>query len=1267
MIRYDLDQKKVPILIIIILLCFGLLIIVPMNPTIQTILAASSWNQTSERDFYNGTFNNTVMIDKGVNSELQIDLSGLNEWYQVMPVTKPSARYGHAMAPIWGTDKAVTYGGAVRWGYEFNNTWVYDLSDNTWIEKITPEKPSARGYHTMASIYGTDKVILFGGMRSSIENNETWEYDLSNNTWTRIYPITSPPARTYHAMAAIPGDDKIVLFGGEDYIGYNLNDTWVYDLSKNTWTQQNPVNRPSIRTFHKMATISGDDKVVLFGGTYVTNYKDDTWVYDLSDNTWTQQITNNKPSPRYRHAMTTIPGTDKIFLFGGFDNYLRNDSWVYDLSDNTWTENSMTTELTSSCDHDMVTIWGTEKVVLFGGYRDVLDWSNDTWIYQFFLSPENGTYVSIPYDTCSNSSFKTINWYAISPVNTSIKFQLRTAPTKEYLLLNDFVGPEGKTSTFYTTSQNVIWPGHDGDRWIQYKAFLNISIATESPILKDITISYNCLPNVTVHSPLHESILSNNRPKFIWNFNDFDSEHQAAFQVLISNNRTFNNITYDSSEQTTSDEYWDFPIGTKYSKLPDGIWYWKVRTKDPDDAWTEFSSIHEFTIDTTAPNSIITMPINDGYYRELTTLSGIAIDGVLGSGIKKVEITIKRLSDNNFWTGTAWVSLTTWLNTTGGTEWTYDSSSVKWTSGGRYIIQSRSTDNNSNVELPGTGNVFSIDKESPISTIEIPKDNVWLNKFDIISGISIDPGGAGIKKVEISIFCTKDNNPWDGSNENNTYWSGTTWTSNENWLPVKGTAQWLVDTSDIPWSSGNHYLIRSRAVDILDNMEVVDSGKTIMFDNQPPEMLDIFINKGDEYTSATIVTLSLNANDIDSGISQMSFCSDGSDWSSWESYTTERNFTLPLIDGEKNVYFRVQDNVGNIAEPIFDTIVLDTTPPEELNIVIEENVMYTNKNHVKLDLYAIDDGSGLNRMSFSYNGIDWLTWESFRNIKQISLLPGDGEQTIFFRVTDKLDNIAKPVFDNIILDTTPPHSLSIKINNGAYETNSTLVTLQLNALDNISGLGEISLSSDGETWSAWENFTWIKSYNLTPGDGTKTVYFRVKDCLGNMAEPVSTTILLKSTTIRSSQPSKKTTSWIDFWYFILIVIVIILLLIVVGLVMILKHKKVPPQKLLTAGTVPTGPEVLLKPSTSAAQVATTVKVSELPGTATVTATIEELPKPLATPAPIPQLAKSTQTTSPSPIQPTSSQATQAPKDLPQLPPATSINEAVKTNSQEPKE
>ena len=104
-------------------------------------------------------------------------------------------------------------------------------------------------------------------------------------------------------------------------------------------------------------------------------------------------------------------------------------------------------------------------------------------------------------------------------------------------------------------------------------------------------------------------------------------------------------------------------------------------------------------------------------------------------------------------------------------------------------------------------------------------------------------------------------------------------------------------------------------------------------------------------------------------------------------------------------------------------------------------------------------------------------------------------------------NASAAHFGPICIDTAPPTSLSVLINDGAGYTSERKVTLSLNATDPKpgSGVAYASFSNDGLSWSAWEAFSaqrteWDITSTLYGGngsDGMKYVYVKVRDGAGN--------------------------------------------------------------------------------------------------------------------------------------------------------------------------
>jgi hypothetical protein len=281
-----------------------------------------------------------------------------------------------------GGDKVVLFGGYV--GGEYQDTWLYDVSGNYWTPTGGSTLPAPRQSHAMAYV-GTNHVVLFGGLDPYVTGyDDTWVFTRtseSGGSWAQRNPVTHPGAIFGHRMVYI-GGDKALLFGGSTGGDNVLNQTWVYDLSDDTWTQMFPASSPPGRYDHAMAYI-GDDKAVVFGGFNGTTGIADTWVYDLSENTWTQMSPASAPGARFSSAMAYI-GLGRTVLYGGYGpgpgvyGGMYGDTWVYDLASNTWVEDANSEQPPPLQKHAMAesSLDGSNYAVLFGG---ALSWANTTY------------------------------------------------------------------------------------------------------------------------------------------------------------------------------------------------------------------------------------------------------------------------------------------------------------------------------------------------------------------------------------------------------------------------------------------------------------------------------------------------------------------------------------------------------------------------------------------------------------------------------------------------------------------------------------------------------------------------------------------------------------------------------------------------------------------------------------------------------------------------------------------------------------------------
>jgi cell division septation protein DedD len=128
--------------------------------------------------------------------------------------------------------------------------------------------------------------------------------------------------------------------------------------------------------------------------------------------------------------------------------------------------------------------------------------------------------------------------------------------------------------------------------------------------------------------------------------------------------------------------------------------------------------------------------------------------------------------------------------------------------------------------------------------------------------------------------------------------------------------------------------------------------------------------------------------------------------------------------------------------------------------------------------------------------------------KNWTIPSGSGTKTVYLQIKDNAGLVSSTFSDTIILDTTAPTG-SIVINAGDAYATSTSVTLTLTYSDSGSGVSQVRYSNDG-TWDAetWESASATKAWTLTSGDGTKTVYYQVKDNVGLLSSTYSDTIVL---------------------------------------------------------------------------------------------------------------------------------------------------------------
>ena len=195
-------------------------------------------------------------------------------------------------------------------GANVNTLHKLDLTQSTptWsLVSTSGTTPSARR-DICVTMYNS-KLIVFAGYSNAVLN-DLYEIDLASGTptWNQLHngSGTAPSGRFGSMIEAY--QDKIIIFSGG---GQSDQELWEYDLTNNTWSQKTSTgSTPSYRIWPQH-TIVGD-KIYMYGG--YPNLKNDFYSLDVTTYNWTQITSNITLQGMSGHGVSYANG--KIYLYG---------------------------------------------------------------------------------------------------------------------------------------------------------------------------------------------------------------------------------------------------------------------------------------------------------------------------------------------------------------------------------------------------------------------------------------------------------------------------------------------------------------------------------------------------------------------------------------------------------------------------------------------------------------------------------------------------------------------------------------------------------------------------------------------------------------------------------------------------------------------------------------------------------------------------------------------------------------------------------------
>jgi hypothetical protein len=372
-----------------------------------------------------------------------------------------------------------------------------------------------------------------------------------------------------------------------------------------------------------------------------------------------------------------------------------------------------------------------------------------------------------------------------------------------------------------------------------------------------------------------------------------------------------------------------------------------------------------------------------------------------------------------------------------------------------------------------------LDRAAPSGTVSIDGGASWATSTSVTLTLSATDATSGVATMRLSA-------------------DGTNWSTWETYATSKSYT--LADPDGIQ-------TVHVQFRDAAGNASAAASD-TIGLDRAAPTGT-VIIDGGASWTTSTSVTLTLSASDTDSGVSQMRFSADGTNWSTWETSAASKSYKFADPDGTKTVFAQVRDAAGNASSTVSDTIGLDCAGPSG-TVIIDGGASWTTSTSVTLTLSATDACSGLASMRFSTDGTTWSTWETCATSKSYTLADSDGTKAVYAQFRDVAGNPSPAVADAIGLDRAGPDG-AIAIGSGCTATADPAVILTLSATDAGSGVATMRFSANGDDWTPWEAYAAARDWTFEGPDGPRTVFAGFRDAAGNLSAVVDVSIILDRT------------------------------------------------------------------------------------------------------------------------------------------------------------
>lgn len=315
------------------------------------------------------------------------------KWVALGAGNAPSGRWGHTVTRV--TSNHVVMVGGIAGGKIFNDTSVYDITSQRWMQPaVSGTPPTGRWGHSATLVEAedgalkSDSLVVLGGREGSkpMPFSEMYVLDLTTFEWVRK-AIEGPTPRNRYAHSAVFIKDlsQITVFGGHGGRTRYYRDIHMLDTRTFRWsTPQTTGQGPSKRSGHAMTATKSH--LVVFGGFNGSSILADMFVFSLHTYEWTQlSLGGPLPLPAvYGHSMSAVPHSNAVVIFGGCLSAAKLSARTYwvDLASGTAVQVLVQEPPPSRFWHDVCV--SSTKLYVFGGSGSKNNALEDVAMLDFF-------------------------------------------------------------------------------------------------------------------------------------------------------------------------------------------------------------------------------------------------------------------------------------------------------------------------------------------------------------------------------------------------------------------------------------------------------------------------------------------------------------------------------------------------------------------------------------------------------------------------------------------------------------------------------------------------------------------------------------------------------------------------------------------------------------------------------------------------------------------------------------------------------------------